>query len=333
MRRIFFALLLALLLALSLAACQQSGTSSDSSEDPPPQSTPSDPAPTKEPDASCSFADLKGLQFSFSSGAGGWYTTLTIQEDGSFSGEYYDGDMGDSGTSYPNGTIYQCSFSGRLAQPEPVNDYTYSLAVQDLTFQQSPDTEEIRDGIRYLYTDATGVSGTDALLLYLPGAPLADLPEEYRSWVGYSDLSATTETTLPFYGLYNPTEQDGFSSYSLLDSLKEQTAAAEQTAASLAASLQKDDLTQQEMNATAAALYDTWDTLLNSVWDVLKDTLDADSMAALTQEEKTWIAEKEAAAKDAGAVYAGGSMEPMAVNEKAAEMTRDRVYELLNLLK
>lgn len=33
-----------------------------------------------------------------------------------------------------------------------------------------------------------------------------------------------------------------------------------------------------------------------------------------------------------GAEYEGGSMQPMVMNRKAAEMTKDRVYELLELL-
>ena len=54
---------------------------------------------------------------------------------------------------------------------------------------------------------------TDHMLIYLPGAPLDELPMEYLSWVGYFDLTMTTDTTLPFYGLYNEDDQSGFSGY------------------------------------------------------------------------------------------------------------------------
>ena len=43
---------------------------------------------------SLSFSDFRRLRFTFTSGAGAWATTFTIDEDGSFSGEYRDSDMG-----------------------------------------------------------------------------------------------------------------------------------------------------------------------------------------------------------------------------------------------
>ena len=55
-------------------------------------------------------------------------------------------------------------------------------------------------------------------------------------------------------------------------------------------------------------------------------------MDALTVEEREWIALKEQAVADAGAAYEGGSMQTMIMNQKAAEMTKERVYELLELL-
>ena len=48
-----------------------------------------------------SYADLKGLEFSFSSGVGAWETMLGIMPDGTFSGTFHDADMGDNGAGYP----------------------------------------------------------------------------------------------------------------------------------------------------------------------------------------------------------------------------------------
>ena len=59
-------------------------------------------------DGALSFADLDGLSFCFSGGAGSWDTTFSIRPDGSFSGEYIDSDMGNRDTAYPGGTVYQC---------------------------------------------------------------------------------------------------------------------------------------------------------------------------------------------------------------------------------
>ena len=56
-------------------------------------------------------------------------------------------------------------------------------------------------------------------------------------------------------------------------------------------------------------------------------------MEALTVEERRWIEQKEAAVAEAGAEFEGGSMQPMIMNDKAAELTKARLYELLKLLE
>ncbi len=76
-----------------------------------------------------------------------------------------------------------------------------------------------------------------------------------------------------------------------------------------------------------------WDAALNQTWNVLKQILDEEAMSALTAEELEWIALKEQAVAEAGAEYEGGSIRPMIMDLKAAEMTEERVYELMNLLE
>lgn len=279
-----------------------------------------------------SFTELKNLQFVFSSGAGGWGTTMSIQSDGSFSGEFFDGEMGSTGEDYPNGTMYECNFSGQFTQPKKVNDYTYSMQIQEIQYAQEPGTEEILDGVLYSYSTPYGLDDAENLLIYLPGSPLTELPEEYRSWVGYYDLSVTEDTELPFYGLYNESAQCGFSSYNLADNMKEMVAYTEESAASLETSIQNDPLTQVEYNDKALQLYECWDSALNTLWGVLLELLDEESMQALTDEELTWIAAKEQAVEEAGSAYEGGSMQSMIMNQKAAELTKIRVYELLEYL-
>lgn len=46
------------------------------------------------------------IDFVFSSGAGAWATSMTLEQDGTFSGAYYDADMGVYDEDYPNGTVY-----------------------------------------------------------------------------------------------------------------------------------------------------------------------------------------------------------------------------------
>lgn len=302
-----------------------------------PPETPTEAAPelpAEEVDTGFSFAELAELEFCYSSGAGAWCTLLHIGEDGSFDGVYSDSDMGDMGEDYPYGTRYYSEFSGVFAQPEAVDETTLLLRVEELTYAHNFG-EEIAEGFRWVYTDAQGIAGAEELLLYLPGAELAQLPEDFLTWVGYFDPEATEETRLPFHGLYNPAEACGFSSYAL-PSAAEQMASelyyAEIAAAELEADLQAGQ-TQLELSFAAEELYRLWDGVLNAAWQLLQEELDPEAMRQLTAEQLTWIAEKEAAVAAAGEAYAGGSMQPMAESLEAARLTEQRVYVLAEYLQ
>lgn len=283
-------------------------------------------------DSGFSFADLKTSEFWFCSGAGGWATILNVKEDGSFYGEYFDGEMGSTGEDYPNGTMYQCDFTGQFGQPQKVNDYTYAVRIEELNYEKEAGTEEIIDGTRYLYSDVYGLDDAEEILIYLPGAPLAELSEEFRSWVGYYDLSSTGETELPFYALHNEPCEYGFYSYDIVENLKENMSFWEESAAALEESIESDPLTQTEYNEKAAELYRLWDTALNEIWDVLKRTEEPKAMETLLSEQREWIAMKEQAAAEAGAEFEGGTMQQMVMDNTAAELTRERVYELYEMV-
>ena len=70
------------------------------------------------------FERLDGTTFYFLSGAGAWSTELVFSSDGSFTGYYHDTDMGDCGMGYPNGTRYECDFSGTFALAEQRDEFT-----------------------------------------------------------------------------------------------------------------------------------------------------------------------------------------------------------------
>ena len=110
--------------------------------------------------------------------------------------------------------------------------------------------------------------------------------------------------------------------------------AADQEAALLEKKLAEDaTLTQSDMNALSQEIYIIWDDLLNELWGLLKENLDQKTMDKLLQEQRTWIADKEAEVKQAGAEFAGGSMAALAANQKAAELTKERVYVLAEYLR
>lgn len=292
-------------------------------------------------DGGFSYEDVANRNFCFTSGVGSWSTGLTIHEDGTFEGSFSDTNMGESGEGYPNGTQYVCDFSGQLTEPVQVNEYTYSAQIQSLQCEREPGTEEIIDGMKYVYHTPYGLDNAENILFYTEGAPIAELPEEYRSWVGYFDLTNLKETELPFIGLYNEAGQEGFFSMIKEDSapatgensgIDAELAEIEAKAAEVQGSL-GNAMTQEDMNALSGELYRLWDDELNSIWGRLKTTLPADTMEQLTDEEVAWIGEKEASMAAAGSEFQGGSMQPMQENLKGAELTKARVYVLAEYLR
>ena len=130
------ALLAALVLCLGLlAGCGSASRPDDAAEEPfqsaaaPEGSAPesdesdhqadADDAPAE--DSSADGTPISALpedfpmELTFSSGAGAWRTVLTLQPDGSFTGQYSDWDGGGDPSQYPEGIYYICSFSGTFS--------------------------------------------------------------------------------------------------------------------------------------------------------------------------------------------------------------------------
>ena len=156
------------------------------------------------------FERLDGSTFYFLSGAGAWSTELVVSPDGSFTGYYHDTDMGDSGADYPNGTRYECDFSGTFALVEQRDEFTYILRLTSLALKEVPGTERVADGLKLISAEAYGISGGDEFMLYSPGSRSAGLPEEFLEWVRMASAWEEPPETLPFWGLYNLGEQAGF---------------------------------------------------------------------------------------------------------------------------
>lgn len=117
------------------------------------------------------------------------------------------------------------------------------------------------------------------------------------------------------------------------DSAKEIVTFAEEQAMVLEDYIANDALTQTDLNIKTQELYEVWDSALNQLWDILKQTLSAEKMEYLLIEQREWITRKEQAVEEAGAEYEGGSIQSMVMNNKATELTKERIYELLELLE
>lgn len=284
------------------------------------------------------FEDMSRYSYYFSSGVGGWGTEMTINPDGSFEGSYHDSEMGDTGEGYPNGTVYQCDFTGRFSEPVFVDEYTYTTTVDEISYAKEPEEEEIADdGIRYVYSGAYGLVDADTIYIYIPGKPFSDIPEGYMWWynatAGYGSSDEDDGSgMLEAYGIYNEKADCGFTSVQEQfgkEELIELYHANLEKQNKIDYRLENEDMDQFTMNSLSYDEYGMWDSLINDIWSYLRENLDEEEFAALKEEQRSWIKDKEEEVSKAGAQYEGGSIQPMIENETGAEITRKRVEVLL----
>lgn len=158
------------------------------------------------------------MELVFSSGAGAWRTTLLLNADGSFTGQYSDSDMGDAGEGYPNGTLYLCTFSGRFEiQPTDENGVT-PLRLAELTREDEVGRIEFRDGIRCIYSEPIGLYVyeedrlAEMLRFYTPDTPVAELSEEMLYFWPFC-FSEAPPDTLESFALWSPESGSAFFTY------------------------------------------------------------------------------------------------------------------------
>ena len=154
------------------------------------------------------FAQIEGQVFEFYSGAGGWSTELTVGENGTFTGNFHDSEMGETDENYPDGTLYGCSFHGQFSDPEPVDENAWTVK---LTVEQDKGQvpEAIEDGIRYVTAAPYGLEKAQTVTVFLPGTPVDCLPEDFMIW---SHLQETTPDAkvIPYYAIWNEADEAGF---------------------------------------------------------------------------------------------------------------------------
>lgn len=227
MKRRLFCLLLACLMMFAISGCSSSDFGGNSKIEPSVDDSAADPADDGDADAltesddvknetvddnmqnySDEFADVQTAfftaipkQYVFSSTASAWTTELNLNDEGSFTGRYRDYDMDDFGEGYPFGTVYTSEFNGKFAEPEKINNYTYSTKLELLELNDEPGGEYYENGTKYIYSDAYGLNDADEFLIYLPGIRLDDLPEDCLSLISIA-LDDDAEL-LPFCCIYN----------------------------------------------------------------------------------------------------------------------------------
>ena len=160
------------------------------------------------------FATLEGKTFTYSSGAGGWSTTITFGANGSFTGEHRDNEMGLTGNKYPNGTVYTSSFYGSFSDVKWEGDYQYSILLKDLYLRNNLGVETYENGVRYVTTGAVGFEKAGYFTLYLPGMTTTKTPEPMQTWIAALEGWGTARPySLPCWTLYNIGGKAPFVSY------------------------------------------------------------------------------------------------------------------------
>ena len=158
------------------------------------------------------FEQLSRMEWTFSSGVGGWSTEMKISGDGSFTGNYHDSEMGETGDDYPYGTVYVSSFSGQMSLLGQADELAWRVQIDKLTPDEAPGQESIDDGVRYVTDDPYGLTEGDEMLLYLPGTPLDAFTEDMRMWAHLMDQE-NPSASLESWFLYSRKNETGFVGY------------------------------------------------------------------------------------------------------------------------
>lgn len=167
---------------------------------------------TPEAVASLPLPAGQPLELEFCSGAGAWQTVLTLSQDGSFTGEYRDDDMGAR-------TAYVCSFRGRFGRFQRLTDGVYSMSLEELelTTGRPVGEEWTEDGTLFLSSEPYGLEGGVQFRFYTPEVPAMALPEGFLLWYNGTfsqDPLRSRVGPLGCWGIYNLESKYGFFSYS-----------------------------------------------------------------------------------------------------------------------
>lgn len=168
----------------------------------------------QDDEAMTAFSALEIPDMGFSSGAGAWGTGLTIESEGTFTGQYHDANMGITGEGYPNGELLLSNFSGRFKNIKKQGEFAFTMELDgEIQLAKPQDTTEIRNQQLITYTDAHGMAGGKTFTLYLPGMPIDQISEADMEVIYMWDwdrMKLEELETLPYYALINHEKQYAF---------------------------------------------------------------------------------------------------------------------------
>ena len=278
------------------------------------------------------FEILSKRRFDFSSGAGGWYEEFVIEKDGYFTGQFSDYDLGATAESYPDGTVYSCSYSGHFTDLTKVSDYVYEMKLKDITYKVEPGEERLFDGMLEVYTGSYIFGENNTFTVYAPGMPVGELNEELYLWI--KDYNGEEYLTAPVvadarnnYAAASVERPAPYEDASMTyNTYKESWAYYEDK-------LVNEAQTTMDMVMYSGRKYELSDECLNYLWNLIRYNVPAETYTVILEEQREWIAVKEAKAEEILEEYGGGTFAPVDVNDTLAQMTIERCEELIGYLK
>ena len=152
--------------------------------------------------------------YGFASGVGGWFTSITLHEDGTFEGSFHDTEMGSTGDDYPYGTVYYCDFSGKFVLKEETAYNVYSVELKDLILENEEGEERIEEGVKYIAVGPYGIERGEEFLFMGKGSYGGDLSSNAKAWLlmpmWMTQAEIESEEGLPRNILLNVNTEDVF---------------------------------------------------------------------------------------------------------------------------
>lgn len=143
----------------------------------------------KEPDSKKPEYAFQNLTGRFGIHGSRWSGILEIDEDGFVNGSGHVFYSHDTGDGYPNGSADATEYTAQLVPVSFDESGTPDrFRLTNVSYIRQPGTEEIIDGVRYTYSEASAYGGheDDDYVVYPPGTSYADLPPESLQWLRVS---------------------------------------------------------------------------------------------------------------------------------------------------
>ncbi|MEG2985132.1 MAG: lysozyme inhibitor LprI family protein [Peptostreptococcaceae bacterium] len=85
-----------------------------------------------------------------------------------------------------------------------------------------------------------------------------------------------------------------------------------------------------QMKEASSKIFKKWDDILNEIYGVLKSQLSSSEMESLKEEQRQWIAIRDAGAEESASEFEGGTMYGLEYTEALSRQTQQRCYDLVN---